>query len=45
MADIRVTFKIFKNENETSENLAKFVINSANKAIADRGIFTVGLSG
>lgn len=45
MADTRLTLKIFKNENEVSENLAKFVVNSANKAIADRGMFTVGLSG
>ena len=46
MADVGVRrVEICENNADLASKLCDFVINKANTAIAERGIFTVGLSG
>ena len=37
--------KVLSDAGEVSEKVCSFIIETANVAIADRGIFTVGVSG
>lgn len=45
MESKQVSLRISENEQQVSENLCAFIIDVANKAIVEKGQFTVGLSG